>query len=177
MRSICMTQLKQNIRIGILVTLLIALVLGLCYALYTREPELLDPNELPGEPVALAQEYGYTQLMPQGFPGVVRLCGTPKVEGKDVYLNLTNLEGNAYLMRAEIYTVEVQVTAEGEQKPTPGKLLGKTGFIHPGSYVEILHLDKSLKAGENPVYIKIALRDEETGHSGGSFYAGTTLVK
>ena len=178
MRSVCTTQLKRNIRVGAAVTLLFVVVLAAAYALYTREPELLDPNELPGEPVALDEAYGYSQLAPQGIPCVVRLCGNPEIDGKDVYLNLTSLEVNSYLVRAEIYSVVVEVNpSTGEQKTAPDKLLGKTGFIRPGTYVEKLELDKGLKNGETPVYIKIALREEETGHSGGSFYVGTTFVK
>lgn len=178
MRSVCTTQLKQNIRIGLAVTLLVAVVLAVSYALYTREPELLEPNELPGEPIALPAEYGYSELMPQGLPCVIRICGMPKVDGKDVYLNLTSPAVNSYLVRAEVYSVKVDVNAAtGQAKPAPDKLLGKTGFIHPGTYVEKLTLDKGLKNGENPVYIKIALREEDTGHSGGFFYLGTTFVK
>ena len=178
MRSVCTTHLKQNIRIGAVIALVFAVVLAAAYALYNRETELLDPNALPGEPVALEEAYGYSQLAPQGVPCVVRLCGNPEVDGKDVSLNLTSLDANSYLVRAEIYSVAVEVNSTtGEQKPVPDKLLGQTGFIRPGTYVEKLHLDKGLKKGETPVYIKIALRDEETGHSGGSFYVGTTFVK
>lgn len=178
MRSVCTTQLKQNIRLGVAVALLVAAVLAASYALYTREPDLLEPNELPGEPIALPAEYGYSELIPQGLPCVIRICGTPKVDGKDVYLNLTSPEVNSYLVRAEVYSVKVEVdAATGERKPAPDKLLGKTGFIHPGTYVEKLHLDKGLKNGENPVYIKIALRESETGHSGGFFYLSTTFIK
>lgn len=178
MRSVCTTQLKRNIRIGALAVLLAAAVLAAAYALYTREPELLDPNALPGEPVALEDAYGYSQLAPQGVPCVVRLCGSPKIDGKDVYLNLTSPEGNVYLVRAEVYSVAVETDpSTGEKKPVPDKLLGKTGFIRPGTYVEKLRLDKGLSGGENSVYIKLALRDEESGRSGGSFYVGTTFVK
>lgn len=178
MRSVCTTQLKQNLRTGAAVALLVAVVLALSYALYTRKPELIDPAETAGEPIALDAVYGYSELTPQGLPCTVRLCGTPKVEGKDIYLNLTSPEYNIYLMRAEVYSVKLEVNAAtGEQKPAPDQLLGKTGYIHPGTYVEKLTLDKGLKNGENPVYIKIVLREEDGGHSGGSFYLGTTFVK
>ena len=178
MRSVCMTQLKRNIRAGALVGLLVAVVLVASYALYHREPEIIDPAETVGEPIALDEAYGYSELTPPSLACTVRLCGTPEVDGKDVYLYLTSVEYNAYLIRAEIYDVQMQVNeATGEKKPSPGKLLGQTGFIHPGTYVEKLHLDKGLKNGENPVYIKIALRDEESGCSEGFFYLGTTFVK
>lgn len=178
MRAVCTTQLKQNIRIGAAITLLVALVLAAAYALYTREPELIDPAETVGEPIVLDSAYGYSELAPQGMACVVRLCGTPQVDGKTVYLNLTSPEYNVYLMRAEVYSVKLEVNAStGEQKPVPDKLLGKTGFIRPGTYVEKLQLDKALKDGETPVCIKIGLRDQETGHSGGFFYLTTTFVK
>lgn len=178
MRSVCTTQLKQNIRIGLAAVLVVAAALAAAYALYTREPDILDPNGQPGQPEALAQELGYTELYPQGLPCRVRLCATPRVDGKDVYLNLTNPDTNAHLLRAEIYSVQLETDpSTGQQKPVPGELLGKSGFLHPGTYVEVVRLDKGLNSGENPVYIKIALREEDTGHSGGFFYLGTTFVK
>lgn len=177
MHFVCKTQLKQNIRTGLAVFLLVAVVGAISYALYTREPELIDPAETAGEPIALDAAYGYSELTPQGLPCAVRLCGMPKVEGKDVYLNLTSPDYNIYLVRAEVYSVVMEDSGNGQQKPAPGKLLGKTGFIHPGTYVEKLQLDKNLNSGETPVYIKIALREEDTGHSGGFFYVGTTFVK
>ena len=178
MRFVCMTQLKRNIRTGLVVGLVVAAVLALSYALYTRQGDIMDPNEQSGEPVALAQELGYSELVPPGISCRVRLCGTPKVEGRDVYLNLTNPAHNSYLLRAEIYTVKAQRDAStGQTTTVPDKLLGMSGFIHPGTYVEKVRLDQELKNGENPVYIKIALREEDTGHSGGFFYLGTTFVK
>ena len=84
---------------------------------------------------------------------------------------ITRVEGRKSPWRASI------VDSSGKQTFLPDKLLGRTGFIHPGTYVEKVTLDKELSDGDTPVYIKIALRDGETGQSLGSFLVGTTLHK
>ena len=136
-----------------------------------------ESTPFTGVPAALPEEYGYTFYMPQGYNAAAQVCGNPKIEGRDVYLYLTNPIQNPCQMRAEVFTVKAGVDSSGKQTFLPDKLLGRTGFIHPGTYVEKVTLDKELSDGDTPVYIKIALRDDETGQSLGSFLVGTTLHK
>ncbi len=178
MHSVCRTQLKRNLLLGAAVVLVVALFVAVLLLLPEPASTLIDPGELPGEPLALPSQYGYTQVAPPTGGCTIRFCGAPEVDGKDVYLYLTNLPVNAHLVRAEVYTaVAVVDKSTGQTKFEPGKLLGSTGFIHPGTYVEKVTLDHRLTASETRVYIKIATRNEETGQSEGYFYVGTTLSK
>ena len=180
MRRVCRTQLKQTLQIAVPLVLVALLLLGGTVYYLTRPTEvasLTDPGEQPGIPEALPQEYGYTLYTPQGYNAVVQVCGNPKIEDRTVYLYLTNPEINGCQMRAEIYTVKATVDSNGKQSFTPDRLLGRTGFIHPGTWVETLSLEKPLTEAETPIYIKIALRDPETGSSMGSFLVGTTFYK
>ena len=180
MPHICRTQLRRILMLALPFALVCLLLLGGTVYFLTRPVEvaaLTDPGETPGIPAALPQEYGYTLYAPQGYNAEVQVCADPRIEGSTVYLYLTNPEVNFCQMRAEIYTVKVGVDSSGKQTFLPDRLLGRTGFIHPGTYVETVELDQGLTAAETPIYIKIALRDPETGKSLGTFQIGTTFYK
>lgn len=175
MRSVCRTQLKRT---ALLVSAVAALSLVILVAgiwLLTRPVDIMETAAVPGEPEGLPQEMGYSQLVQPGF-GVVRLCGNPMVNGKDVRLYLTNPDGNLHLLRAEVYTA-IPRTNAGKATWEPGKFLGRTGFIEPGTYVETLTLDKPLSAGENKVLVKLAMRNAETGQSEGFVYLNMVVKK
>ena len=57
------------------------------------------------------------------------------------------------------------------------ELLGKTGFIRPGEYVETLTLDNKLKDSETYAMIKIATYNIDDGTSNGTFFVNTILYK
>lgn len=178
MHFVCRTQLKRNLLLGAAVVLVVALFVTALLLLPEPASTLIDPSELPGEPQALPAEYGYTQVSPPTGGCTIRFCGDPQIDGKDAYLYLTSLPVNTHLVRAEVYqAVAVTDKSTGQSKLEPGKLLGSTGFIHPGTYVEKVTLDHRLKNPQTPVYIKIATRNPETGQSEGFFYVGTTLTK
>lgn len=180
MRRVCRTQLKRILLLSLPVLAVFALLTaGTIYflSLPTEVAALTDPGEQPGIPEALPEEYGYTLYTPQGIQAAVQLCGNPRIEGNTVYLYLTSPAANICQMRAEIYTVKVGVDGNGKQTFLPDRLLGRTGFIHPGTWVESVTLDEALPGAETPIYIKIALRDAETGHSQGSFLVGTTFYR
>lgn len=175
MRSVCRTQLKRTILLVAAVVVMLAVFAAAALWILSRPVELMDENAIPGEPQALADELGYSHLNQPGF-GSVRLCGNPTVDGKDVYLYLTNLPTNLHLMRAEVYTGKQVVNANGEKTWTADKLLGRTGFIEPGSYVEKVTLDKKLPAGKTMVVIKVALRNAQTGQSEGFLFLNTVVT-
>lgn len=178
MHSVCRTQFKRNLLLGAAVVLVLAVFAAVLVLLSGRTPDLIDQGELPGEPQALPEKYGYTQVSPPQGGSTIRFCGDPLVDGKVVYLYLTNLPVNSHLVRAEVYeAVPVVNPSTGQGSYEPGDRLGSTGFIHPGTYVESLTLDKRLKQAETRVYIKIATRNQETGQSEGFFYVGTVLSK
>lgn len=177
MHSVCRTQLKRTILFSALTAVIVIAIAAAIVMLFGRTSDLMDPNAVAGQPPVLDEQYRYTELSPQNLC-TIGLCGMPEVDGKNVHLYLTNPSTNEHLVRAEIYTAK-QVTnpATGEVSFEPEKLLGKTGFITPGSYVQTLELEKALKDAQTRVYIKIALRNAENGNSEGYFHVGTVLVK
>ena len=57
----------------------------------------------------------------------------------------------------------------------PDKLLGRTGFIHAGTFVEKVKV-KGLRSGEETkVMVKISTMYEDTRTSKGIFYIRTTV--
>lgn len=89
---------------------------------------------------------------------------------------LTSPADNDVLIRAELYSVKtVYDESTGQATFLPDKLLGKTGFIRPGTYVEKVRV-KGLRSGENTkVMVKISTMYEESGTSKGIFYIRTTV--
>lgn len=172
MHSICRTQLKRNILLIAAAAMFLLAVICTAIWLLTRPVEVVDSNALPGEPAALADELAYSEVAPVGLDGV-RLCANPVVDGKDIYFYLTNPASNAYMLRAEVYSAKR--TTDGST--VPDKLLGTSGFLEPGTYVEKITLDKALKSGANQILLKIALRNGKTGQSEGFFYLNMALSK
>ena len=63
----------------------------------------------------------------------------------------------------------------GQGSFLPDKLLGKTGFIHPGTYVEKVKV-RGVRAGvETKIMVKISTMYEDTQMSKGIFYIRTTV--
>ena len=170
MHSFCRTQVKKTALLIAPIVILCVIIIAVGIFLLNRPVDILDSNAIAGEPAALPQELGYSEFMQPGF-GIIRLCANPSVDGKDVYLYITNPAINPHQLRVEFYTAEKRVMGStGEVKWEPGKLLGKSGFIEPGSYLECVSLSKRLPEGENPIIVKAALRNAETGGSEGFVY-------
>ena len=170
MHAFCRTQVKKTALTVVPIVVLCVLILVAGIFLLNRPVDILDSNAIAGEPAALPQEFGYSEFMQPGF-GLIRLCANPDVDGKDIYLYITNPIINPHLLRVEVYTAEKRVIGStGEVKWEPDKLLGKSGFIEPGSYLECVSLSKRLPEGESPIIVKAALRNAETGGSEGFVY-------
>jgi hypothetical protein len=177
MRSVCRTQLKKT---ALLVTAVVALSLLILAAglwFLSRPVDITEQDAISGIPEALPQEVGYSQFAQPNF-GMICLCANPTVEGKDIYLYLTNPAVNPHLLRAEVYTAVPKTNpSNGQVSWEPGQLLGKTGFLEPGTYVEKVTLSKALPDGENYLLVKAALRNAETGSSEGFVYLNMMVKK
>ena len=176
MRSVCRTQLKRTALLvaAVAAVSLIILVVGIWFL---RQPvDIMEPDAVAGIPEALPNEVGYSQFAQPDF-GMIRLCANPTVDGKDIYLYLTNSDINAHLLRAEVYSAVAKTDASGKVTWEPNKLLGKTGFLEPGTYVEKVTLSKALPAGETRILVKAALRNAESGQSEGFVYLNMVVKK
>lgn len=171
----CKTQLKRNVLFA-LVGLVVAAALVTGLVLVIRiEPKLLDENALSGEPQTVAGLSGYVSYETPDVCRVKINCEPVLTDGcANIYL--TSPAENDVLIRAELYSVKVVRNEEtGEGTFLPDKLLGKTGFIRPGTFVERVKV-KGIRPGENTkVMVKISTMYEDTGTSKGTFYIRTNV--
>ena len=175
MSRICITSLKRNILIGLLGAVVLAVCVTLFVLMIGVEANHYETEIMTGTP-GLTDADGYTVY---SAPGVcdVGLCGAPVIDGRDVYIYLTNPETNKVAIRIEFYTPLMVQQADGSFEPVPDKLLGGTAFIRPGEYVEIAQLRRKLKDDKTNVMMKISTLNMETRSSVGFFYVNTVFSK
>ena len=139
------------------------------------EPKITDKNEIPGEPENQAAINGYVFYE---TPDVckIKICCEPTLDGGYALIWLTNSADNDVLIRAELYSVKIVYDEKtGRASFLPDKLLGKTGFIHPGTYVKKVKV-KEIKPGESTkIMMKISTMYEDSGTSKGIFYIRTIV--
>lgn len=176
MHSVCRTQLKRNIFIAAIVAVLLCGLVALYVFVFSLPVDIMDDSAIVGQPLALDDSYGYSELMPQGLC-VVRLCGTPRIDdGRDVFFYFTNPEVNVHPMRIDVYRAKLVIDpSTGKGTYHPDEHLGNSGFVAPGSYIESVRLNTQLTE-QTPVMVKVGLRNEQTGVSEGYFYLNLTLT-
>lgn len=176
MKSICYTSLRQAIKFILAALILIILAVGIFLWMLTIKPNIYDKNRKSGIPEALPEEFGYTCYQAQDICDVW-ICGNPYFDGKNVDFYVTNPTTNEGIaIRAEIYTVAFTRDENGNITGTfPDELLGRSGFIHAGEYIQTIKLDETLKT-QTPVILKIGTYVEETEKSNGFFYITTMLT-
>lgn len=175
--NICYTALKRRIFFCIIAAIISAIAIALFAYMMSIKPQIFDKSAVSGTPSGISEEKGYTEFKADGVCSAV-LCGAPDIENKTVKLFLTNPADNDVCIRAEIYIADIEYGADGKiAGATPGKLLGKSGFIRPGEYVEDIKLKKDLKDDMTYIMIKIATYDIETKSSKGFFYVNTIFYK
>ena len=175
MRSFSKTKLKKDI-IVFLAALIFSAALVAGFVLIIRmEPRIIDKNEMSGEPPEQEAIAGYSAYE---APDVckVKICCEPTLADGYASIWLTSPADNDVLIRAELYSVKTVYNSEtGQATFLPDKLLGKTGFIHAGTFVEKVKV-KGLKTGEETkVMVKISTMYEDTRTSKGIFYIRTTV--
>lgn len=167
--------MKKDLRTAVVAIAVFALVLAGLVFVVRMEPRILDKNEMTGEPNDQSAIVGYAAYE---VPDVckVKICCEPLLENGYASIYLTSPSDNNVLIRAELYSVKaVYDESTGQTSFLPDRLLGKTGFIHPGSYIEKVKV-KGLKAGEEAkVLVKISTMYEASGTSNGAFYIRTNI--
>lgn len=175
MRSFSQTKLRRDILVVLAVLAAVAVLVTGLILIIRMEPRIIDKNETAGEPPHQSAIAGYVAYE---APGVcrVKLCCEPTLDGGYASIWLTNPADNDVLIRAELYSVKTVYNSEtGQASFLPDRLLGKTGFIHAGAFVEKVKV-KGLKTGEETkVMVKISAMYEETRISKGIFYIRTTV--
>ena len=175
MHSFSKTKMKRDILIALAILAAVAAIVCAFVFIIRMEPRIIDKNETAGEPENQSAIKGYVEYGAQDICKV-KICCEPTIDGGYASIWLTNPAGNDVLIRAELYSVkEVYNKTTGQVTFLPDKLLGKTGFIHAGTYVKDVRI-KGIKAGnQTKVMVKISTMYEDSGASKGIFYIRTTV--
>ena len=178
MRRVCHTSYKQQIPLIAAIVLILALAVALFLFMLRIGPDYFEDEAVVGVPVVPdAETYGYESYDAVGVAKAA-LCGMPEIiDRRDVQFYLTNPEDNTVAIKLEVYTPKFVQKSDGTYEPVPDVLLGESGFIRPGEYVQTVKLNKPLKEPRTNVMIKISTLDEHTGRSNGYFFVNTVLVK
>jgi hypothetical protein len=176
-QTICYTSIKRIVIFSVIAAIVLAAAVAVFTWLVSIEAPFFDENAVTGSPADLLNDNETYRLFQAQNICDAALCELPEVtDGKDVHLFLTNPETNSVYIRAEIYTVAFVRNKDGQVTDYyHDELLGKTGFIRPGEYVETLVLDDSLDAAETYAMIKIATYNIDDGTSNGTFFVNTIL--
>ena len=124
-------------------------------------PPPFEQSAKAGEPEteAIPKESGYSLLDAQAYQAA--LCGNPDVRGREVWLYLTNPESNTVWLKVRILN-------------EAGEILGESGLLKPGEYVESVALD-TVPSEDTPVQLKLMAYEPDTYHSAGAVSLHTSL--
>lgn len=122
-------------------------------------PPSFEKTAQPGEPKEISEDLGYSEF----DAGVYRvaLCGTPMVQNGNAVLYLTNPSENEVWLKIRIMDME-------------GQILGESGLLKPGEYVETVTLS-IIPEEDTSVEMKIMAYELETYYSAGTVSLNTVL--
>lgn len=123
-------------------------------------PPSFDAAAQDGTPENVPAELGYATLDATAY--TVALCGLPTVEEDAAVLWLTNPTENAVWLKVRIYAAD-------------GTLLGQSGLLRPGEYLEAVHLDIRPAVSES-VTLKLMAYEPDTYRSAGAVSLNTVLT-
>lgn len=152
---------------GILVIMLGVLIVRTNDAANSTEPRIgdfiapeFDVNAVTGKPENIDTILNYQNIVIEDRISV-SMCGNLFVEEGTVDVYFTSDENNDFHAKVKIYSFD-------------GKLLGETGLIKPGEYVESIVLDTVPEASTS-VIAKILTYEPNTYYSKGSINATIVL--
>lgn len=140
------------------VGMVLALKLGGQRAELVFTPPAFDPSAAEGVPQP-EESLGYGQLDAEVYQ--VSLCGRPALTGKSLKVYLTNPEGNAVWLKVRICTED-------------GEVLGESGLLRPGEYLETVELVRTLSEN-TAIQMRIMAYEPETYHSAGAVSLSTAV--
>ena len=140
------------------VVMLLSLTLGHRQVRQPFTPPPFDPEARAGTPT-VPEALGWTTLDAQVFR--VSVCGVivPTEDRADIWL--TNPPENRVWLKLRLFD-------------QAGNLLGETGLIRPGEYVQSVTL-RTVPAGGTGVVLKIMAYEPETYHSAGAVSLNTVI--
>ena len=166
-----MTKLQRTVLL-VLALIMVGLLAAAGIAYFNRqEPEPIinafvppefDPAALPGTPGDLAADlaYGKLELKPDA---IVSMCANVKIENDAARVFLTSHEGNYGWLKIKLLDEE-------------GELLGQSGLIRPGEYLESVPLTR-LPEESGLITAKLLIYEPDTYLSLGSAGVQVMLIK
>lgn len=124
------------------------------------QPPAFDPAAQVGTPT-VAQEYQWTPVeVTDGY--TISLCAQPRVEGDEAVVFFTSPQDNQVWVKLQLLTQE-------------GKLLGESGVVRNGAYVERVTLAQPVTQ-DTPVVMQVVGYTPETWYSAGNVQLNTQLT-
>ena len=122
-------------------------------------PPAFDSNAIRGVPI-VPKEMGFQVLDTDAF--LVGICGTFKPKDNQADIWLTNPADNGIWLKIRILDVS-------------GNVLGESGLLKPGEYVQTITLESVPPIG-TPIVLKIMAYEPETYYSAGAITLSTTVM-
>ena len=124
------------------------------------QPPAFDPTARTGTPT-VAAAYQWTPLeVTDGY--IVSLCAKPVAEGDRAVVYFTAAQDNQVWVRLQLFT-------------QTGELLGESGVVRSGEYVEQLSLTQPITQ-DTPVVMQVVAYTPETWYSAGKVQLNATLT-
>lgn len=149
---------------GAFAVALVVMIVALCIPGEPKKgefvPPAFEPAAVAGVP-RVSEDSGYTELYKEGMAYRVSVCGIPAIDGQSLTVYFTNTEGNEKYLKLRVLDED-------------GGMLGETGLLKPGEYVERVELKKELAAGTK-IKLKIMGYEPETYESAGVVSLNVTV--
>lgn len=140
---------------GVLAVLVIVMVVALCRP---QKPEFVPPAfdtaAVQGVP-QVDEALVYKELYQDGMAYRISVCWVPAATGQSLTVYFTNPQSNTKNLKLRVYDES-------------GNILGETGLIKPGEYIEKVALTKALSPGTN-IRLKAMGYEPDTFESAGAF--------
>lgn len=159
---------KQNKQVTVLAAVLAVVVIVMIVALSIPQkaergefvPPAFDDSAVAGTPV-VPEGLGYSAPFQEGMAYRFAVCGNVLMDGKQALVYFTNPTENETWTKLRVYDES-------------GNVLGETGLIKPGEYVQYVTLSKELAPG-TPIKLKIMGYEPDTYLSAGSVVLNTQI--
>ena len=123
-------------------------------------PPAFDSAAVEGTP-EVPDGLGYMECYRDGMDFRFHACGKVIMEGKNANVYLTNAESNDVWLKVRVLDSE-------------GNILGESGLIKPGEYIQSVELSEQLAVG-TPVKLKVMAYEPETYYSAGAVDLNTQI--
>lgn len=152
------------ILIGVFAVVLVTMTAALCIPKTAPKGEFTPPAfeaaAVKGTPT-VDEKLVYQEVYTDGMAYRLSVCCVPTISGKDLTVYFTSAESNEKYLKLRVLDEE-------------GSILGETGLLNAGEYVETIMLSKELSAGTK-IKLKVMGYEPEDYSSAGSMAVNVTI--